>query len=150
MDILENLSVSLLAGGMAAFLTHMLTFNRFQKEKRWNRKSVAYEQVIGALHELNRHYLTELERLEVRSAPRVLSDEAQRKLTEAQREITRVIDFGAFLLPDDARTCLQQFESAAKNAEYAAGDVYEYVDQCYSATQKCLKSIVDIAARDGR
>ena len=150
MDILANLGASLLAGGVAAFLTHVLTFNRFQKEKRWNRKSVAYERVIGALHELNRHYMTELDRLEMRNAPRELSDEAQRKLTEARRDIARAIDFGAFLLPDDARACLQTFESEVTNAEYSSTHIHEYVDECYSATQKCLKSIVKIAGRDGR
>lgn len=146
MDLLQ-LGVPLLAGIVGAFVTYLLTLARFQKEKRWERKADAYDRLIIAMHEVNRHFQREFERAARQDDPPKPSCKEVKRVRAAFREIDRAIDLAAYLLSANARARLMEYRSAMRRAD-ASPHWVEYLDGSSFAVSTCLESIIEIARRE--
>lgn len=58
---LLQLAVGLLSGALAAFLTAKFALGRFYKEKWWEKRALAFNELVSSVYELKSVYQRELE-----------------------------------------------------------------------------------------
>jgi len=135
---------------VSSWITVQLSLKRFRSERWWERKVLAYEKIIGALHDskafADKH-------LEAEYNGRKISEEKDKELRArskvAHEEIEKAIDIGSFLLSDEALSKLKQYQ---KDMEKASDTQmwFEYLEGDLAATSNCLKDLIQIAKKDLR
>jgi hypothetical protein len=140
----------LVIAAVSSWITVQLSLKRFRSERWWERKVLAYEKIIGALHDskafADKH-------LEAEYNGRKISEEKDKELRArskvAHEEIEKAIDIGSFLLSDEALSKLKQYQ---KDMEKASDTQmwFEYLEGDWAATSNCLKDLIQIAKKDLR
>ena len=135
---------------VSSWITVQLSLKRFRSERWWERKVLAYEKIIGALHDskafADKH-------LEAEYNGRKISEEQDKELRArskvAHEEIEKDIDIGSFLLSDEALSRLKQYQKDMEKASDTQMWV-EYLEGDLAATSNCLKDLIQIAKKDLR
>ena len=148
METFLAILTGIIIAAASSWITVQLSLNRFRAEKWWELRVGAYERVIEALHDSksfsNEHLDADIE-------GRKLSDEARNELgvraMKAEREIARAADLGGFLLGNQARERLKQYQVDKGDAS-GVTDWMTYLEGSWDAADSCLQDIIKIARQD--
>jgi len=140
--------IGIVIAAASSWITVQLSLRRFRSERWWERKVLAYEKIIGALHDSKAFADNHLK---AEYSDRVVPEEKDKELRArskaAYEEIAKAIDTGSFLLSDEALSRLKQYEKDAKKASDEQS-WFEYLHADLVATSNCLKDFIQIAKRD--
>jgi hypothetical protein len=142
-----NLLIGIVIAVVSAITTVFLAFQRFRREKWWERKADAYSRIIEALHLMKRGLEDDLEHIQGDRRPdEEPSDEAIHEFRRAEAEVHKAIDTGSFLLSQDAQNAMEQLKTDLSHAGRPAGIGALGVE--IDALGGCLEKLPDIAKRD--
>ena len=146
LDILTTIMVAVIS----AWIAVQFSLRRFRTEKWWEKRVFAYERLIEAFHHSKAFSESHLKAAQ---QGREISEERDKELrlkaVEAEREITKAVDLGGFLLGKEARARLTQYISDRRRASDSnSWDEYLLCD--LDATDSCLRDLIAIARRDLR
>lgn len=148
MEIFLKILSGVAIAGLSSWFTVHLSLKRFRTEKWWEKKSEAYSNLLGTIHDAKAFAE---ENLEAMQRSRELSEEEDRELRskskKAESEIYRAMDVGAFYLSQQAIDCLKQYKKESSEAS-VDNDWVLYLVNDLDATDKCLKAMIDIARND--
>ncbi|MDF4951659.1 hypothetical protein P3580_23845 [Vibrio parahaemolyticus] len=148
MEFIQQILVGVAIAGVSALITVKLSLNRFREEKVWEKKLQAYENVIGAFHQIKNYYD---EHLGSSWNGTNLSPEQKSELLKAQTsakyELSRAIDVGGLLLCSEAIMVVESYLSDYHNCPDF--DSYEeHLDHNWDLADKALKQFISVSRRD--
>lgn len=158
-DPVNTQSTITLVAAILAFMASVLAavvsiynarFNRFAKERWWERKVEAYSRITQALADLvyyyEEHYITQVEGSS-------LSEEYKKAIGEHWRqgyaEVKKATAIGAFLISVEADGALKKM-AAEKGKGVDPDDWVAMLESEYDAARDCLKAVVAAAKSDIR
>lgn len=148
MEIIGTIIGGIVIAAVSSWITVQLSLRRFRQEKWWERRVDAYERVLEALHHSKAFSEVHLNATyESREVPDDRDEELREKSREASREIERATDVGGFLLGDEARKRLKQYQEEAKDAAQTSM-WFDFLERDFSVTNSCLRDMIEIAKRD--
>ena len=132
----------------SAWLTVKLSQRKFRDERMWDRKVLAYERIIEALHKSKKF---SSEHLDAQYEYRQLSDDRNKELrrlaSEALEEVSRATDIGSFTLSVQALELLANYQSESGDHKHIESWL-EHLEHDYGVTDKYLKLLIAEAKRD--
>lgn len=148
MEIFLKIISGVAIAGLSSLITVHLSMRRFRTEKWWEKKAEAYSNILGAIHDAK---VFAEENLEAMHKGREISEEEDRELRHkskmAESEIDRAMDVGAFYLSQEALDCLKKYKKESSEAG-KDHDWTLYLIEDLGATDKCLKSMIEVARND--
>lgn len=133
---------------VSSWITVQLSLRRFRSERWWERQATAYERVIAALHDSKAFSENHMDaEYECRELSNEIKEELRARSKSAHEEILKAIDIGAFLLSDEALKRLKMYQKEIKDASTEQSWI-EFLEADWSATDKCIKDIINIAKHD--
>lgn len=144
LELLKLALVGLVSGVFSYFISNW----RHRSEKWWDLRVAAYQDVIGALSDLNHYFDTHLD---AEMMQRELSTERTKELQafwdNSYHKIRKAADAGAFLFSTKAEAALKKF----MKGEGADCDSYfDYLDCRLASTKKCLEDLITCSKHDLR
>jgi hypothetical protein len=144
----ENLAVGVVVALVSAWLTVFLALRRFYSEKWWERKWEAYSGLLDALHHIKNyddHYSAFEERnAELPEKAKILLTE---KLQNSMAEVRKQRDVGSLVISEQAVKAIDdllgEFETSTHSEIW-----YEVIELHLAATNKCIRSVCEIAKKD--
>ena len=135
---------------VSSWITVQLSLRKFRTERWWEKKAEAYSRIIEALHNSKAFADNHLEaQYSGRDLPAEKDKELRQRSKLAHEEIAKAVDIGAFLLSEEALTRLKQYQKEAGKTEDEKS-WFEYLEETWGSTDKCLKDLIKIAKRDLR
>ena len=148
MEIFLKILSGVAIAGLSSWITVHLSLKRFRTEKWWEKKTQAYSNLLGVIHDAKAFAEKNLQ-AEYRS--RELSEEEDKDLRAksqaAEAEIYRAMDVGAFYFSQEAIECLKQYKKESSEAGQDNSWVL-YLQEDLDATNKCLSAMIEIARKD--
>jgi len=136
---------SVIAAAVAGFTAR---FQRFAKERWWDRKAEAYSRIIDALsgvvYSHEEWYDAELEHRGIPDEQRNEIDEHWRK---GYAELKRATAIGSFLISAQAEAALAQMWHDTGKGVHPA-DWFGQLESNYTTASDCLKKLVGAAKKD--
>jgi len=147
-NFVYTLLTGILIAAASSWITVQLSLRKFRIEQWWGKRVAAYERVIEALHHSKAFSDVHLDALyDGRDVPDELDKELRVKSKEARREIERAADISGFLLGDEARSRLKQYQKDSNHAKETSS-WHEYLEKDWAAVNSCLEDIIEIANKD--
>ena len=148
MDTVTTILAGVVVAAVSSWITVQLSLRRFRAEKWWEMRVEAYKRLIEAFHDSKSFMETHLEAdYEGREVPDETDEELRARAKHAAREIARAVDLGGFLLGDEVRTRLKQYQQEeARASDTESWQMYLHED--WNATNSCLQDVIRIARRD--
>lgn len=147
---LDHLLTTLIAAILGSLVTAQVALRNLRKDKWWERKAEAYDNVILALDELA--YISG-EMINDAKQNRATSLEMEEERTEAiraaRREVTRAWRLGCYMLSHDVKARLRQYLSDEISRSHDQSWASFIADKHEAAVQ-CLKALIDLARKDLR
>ncbi|HAS8420719.1 TPA: hypothetical protein I7738_21740 [Vibrio vulnificus] len=148
MEFFQQILVGITIASISAFVTVKLSLGRFRAEKVWERKLLAYENVIDAFHQIKKyydeHYTFSIERTRMSEEQREDLSKAQ---TKGKADLSRAIDIGGLLLNSSAILVVESYLSDYHNCPVF--DFYEeHLDYNWGLADKALKEFIVHAKSD--
>ncbi len=141
-------AVGLVIAAATSWFTIRLSLSKFREEQFWEKKALAYERVIDAIHKAKKF---SSEHLDAQYSGRDLPDERDEELRklakEAKDEISRAADIGGFILSTQALEIIREYERRSRDTKHI-GSWHEALEYDYEVTDHCLKSFIAEAKRD--
>lgn len=148
--ILTQAVLALAIALFSAWLTVYLALRKFRAEKIWERKVVAYERVIEAIHKSKRFSSEHLDATySGRDLPEARDAELRRLAGEAKDEICRAADIGSFTISEQALGVISTYERELGGTK-GFTTWHERLEHDYCVTDQCLKNLIAEAKRDLR
>jgi len=148
MDDISSLASTALVALFSAWAGVWFSLKRFKSEKRWEKKTQAYENIIEALHFSKIYLDTHLDALyEQKTLNQEYSDKLRDDSMKASKALRRIVDVGALIISDEAITRLTVHQEELSSAS-RSNDFFDYLDHSLAATASCLKDLIPIAKRD--
>ena len=108
LNMLEYL-LSIVGSFIGAWLAAQLAFNRFSREKVWERKAAAYTAIFEAMHTISRWYEKHLEAAILsRTLDVPTTDRLHAETNEAKAELARRLASETWLIPAHCRRRLDK------------------------------------------
>lgn len=150
-DILDTL-LKILSGiaiaVVSAWVTVLLSRQKFRSERWWERKVEAYEKVIEAFHKSKKftseHMDAEYKGEEVEKER---DAELRKHAKEGREEILRASDVGSFVLSERAMDILARYETESESLSKQPS-WFEFLDADWSITHKYMKEFIAEAKAD--
>lgn len=145
--MLTTLIPSLIVGIVTAQLTVRWSLRKFYAERWWERKAEAYSRIVEALHK-HKRYLEK--KLDIELNPR---DEDKREKgieglwAEANTELVRAVDFGAFIISEEAESIIKGFLNR-RIGDPNDEPFSEILETDLTKVNKCLSEVKAAAKRD--
>lgn len=134
----------------SSWITVILSFNRFQKEKWWERKLEAYTKIIESLHNLKAYMDNEKKYALGVEKDSVSKEETERWISRyktSEEEVLKFKDIGALIISEGAIALLNKYHNdvmfALKEESY-----YNYTNAVWFAADSCLKQLIQLAKED--
>jgi len=151
--------LKLIVTAATAYLTVTWSLKKFLKEKRWERESEAYTRIIEALHHIKRVVLEfQNEGSEVFEGQLVRKQLAKEKIkalaerhNKAKQELEKYADMGAYCITHEAIEAIERLFKVQNECQVdfdAGADEEDLYETELKATEKCLKTILDIAIKE--
>lgn len=148
MEIILKILAGVVIAVVSSLFTVYLSLAKYRTEKWWEKKAEAYSNLLGVIHDAKAFAE---ENLEAESRQRELTPEQDTALREksrkAESEIYRAMDVGSFYFSKETITCLQRYKKESSEAGKDNNWVCYLADDL-EATDKCLKSMIEIAKND--
>lgn len=148
MELLLQALIGLVISVATSLLTVKLSLARFRTERIWEKKALAYERVIDAIHKAKKF---SSEHLDAQYSGHDLPDERNEELrklaNEAKDEISRAADIGGFILSTQALEIIREYERRSRDTKHIES-WHEALEYDYEVTDHCLKSFIAEAKRD--
>jgi len=148
MDIYQTILAGIIIATASSWITVRLSLSRYRSEKWWEKKAEVYSGLIGAIHDAKAFAE---EHIEAGSKGKEISSQEDESLRlrskNAESEIYRALDVGAFYLSEKAIARLQVYITdydAASNTT----DWYFYLTSELEASKSCLADMIEIARDD--
>ncbi|MEH6555897.1 hypothetical protein [Pseudoalteromonas tetraodonis] len=146
-EVLKILIQILLSVG-AAFLGAWLASRRFRNEYWWQKKSVAYSELVEALHNMR---WPSSEHIEAGVEHRDLSDEYSQELWQefrkARKVVWKITESSSFLISSEVLKAVQKMERGLSNARNA-DSWFEHLDEQEYAIDSCLEKVKEIGTKE--
>jgi hypothetical protein len=144
-----SIQASISIGG--AFLAAHIAMKKFRGEKCWEKKALAYTELIGALHSM-KWRAGELQDAEQRNKD--FTDEEYNRMWEefevARKEIGRIADYSTFLISDEVVDAIREMEHSRdiRRDRGTPESRFEDLLEEYTSVDKCLERIKEIGRAD--
>lgn len=149
--MLVSLAGSVVAAVISGWITARLAVGRFYSEKKWERKSGAYKDIIEAMHHIREHADTNLafKGREVKipaDGKQMLEDNLRRAIADLRRHR----DVGSFVISAKSVDVINWlFVELDKSIEIGKNQsFFEYCDYRVGAVDQALGKVRDAAQRD--
>lgn len=147
-DVIISILTGIVIAAVSSWITVQLSLRRFRTERWWDRKADAYARLIEALHNSKAFAESHLEaEYRGREIPEEKVQELLQQSHQAHKEIQKAIDTGSFILSAEALARLRLYSKESADASKAVS-WYEHLEADWSATDNCLKNIIEIAKKD--
>ncbi len=148
LDILLKIAPGIISAIIASYLSTKWTLKKFYSEKWWERKSIAYSELIDALYESLQFF--EIYKKDYGQGTG-LSDkqetELHEKYNQAYWKIKRATDIGAFVISQETQLILKEL-SERPILKWDENPKFEIYEEEYDAHRNALEKIVESAKRD--
>ncbi len=148
MSPLDSFFISIASGAISAFFGSLWTVKRFYKQKTWERRERAYEEIVNALYDVIQYFAVQKEDYGQGTG---LSEDKERELYSkyhsAASSLRKATDIGSFYIADDAYDVLislRKRETLNPNKELW----FEIFESKYREHEKALSKLMEIAKRD--
>lgn len=145
-DIVWQILTGIIIAIASAWITVQLSLRRFRTERWWERKVESYTNIIEALHN-SKAFASYHLKIAGREIPDERDEDLRSRTREANDEILKATDVGAFILSEKALTRLRKYKNEEEEAS-ELGDWYGYLVADLEATEECLKDFIEIAKKD--
>ncbi len=145
-EIVWQILTGIIIATASAWITVQLSLRRFRTERWWERKVESYTNVIEALHN-SKAFASYHLKTGGREIPEERDKELRSRTREANDEILKATDVGAFSLSEKALTRLRKYNNEEEEASELV-DWYGYLVADLEATERCLKDLIEIAKKD--
>lgn len=151
-ELVGNAIVGIVIAVTSSWVTVQLSLRKFRTEKWWERKVAAYERVIEALHDV-RLYVRMLYEVSTSGKSIRVSrvEELQAKADQAQLELAKAIDVGAYSMSPEAYRRLLQFQDEQIKIQELLGEesnVQKAMEMDLASTESCLDDLIRLAKKD--
>lgn len=140
--------ISVGSGAIAAFLGSLWAVKRFYRQKTWERRERAYEEIVNALYDVIQYCAVQKEDYGQGTG---LSEARERELRgkyhSAASSLGKATDIGSFYIADDAYSVL----TGLRKREILKPDVepwFEIFESEYQEHKNALNKLMEIAKRD--
>jgi len=145
LEYIANFITPISIGFISAFFGSLVALSKFKKEKLWERKEKAYEEIINALYDLLQH--CEFHKEDFGQGTGLAKEKEQEfkdKYNTAFWNIKKATDIGAFVISSEAHSVLIELRNreSLHFEDNPPFDVYEHEFQCFQAA---LNEVVKIA-----
>lgn len=148
MSPIASFFISVSSGAIAAFLGSLWAVRRFYKQKTWERRERAYEEIVNALYDVIQYCAVQKEDYGQGTG---LSEDKERELQSkyysATSSLSKATDVGSFYISDNAYnvlTALRGRETLNPNEE----PWFEIFESEYQEHKKALNKLMEIAKKD--
>lgn len=142
--------ISLASGAAVAWLSAWLSTRRFYREKDWERKAKAYEEIVRALHHMTNYFSVHKTDYGQGTG---LSDEGEAALyqsyAKSHAELENATDIGSFYISRAAHKKLLELRSRQVWTEDQAPR-FEIFEQEYEFHRAALNDLISIARKELR
>jgi hypothetical protein len=143
--------LTIIGSSFGAWIAARLAFNRFSREKVWERKAAAYTAIFEAMHHIGKWYEKNLEAAEIsRSFDVKTADQLRADMINAKNELARLLASETWLIPTDCRHRLDKMIADLKVPKQHEGWV-DYLEEGCSiiatATDDLRKLVVSDLVR---
>jgi hypothetical protein len=146
--IITGAIVGVVSGGLTGWFASWLAIRRFRNEKWWERKAVAYSDLIHALHDAKQFTDAHLKAVEGGSeVPKDRDNELRERSRSAHLHIRRAMDVGKLLFSDATVARLDKFRKETAQSKNAS-DWYTRLENDLIAVDGCLKDLIVLARSD--
>lgn len=150
MNLLASFIVSVSSGAIAAFFGSLWAVRRFYKQKNWERREQAYEEIINALYDVIQYCAVQKEDYGQGTG---LSEERENELYSKYRtaisSLSKATDIGSFYITNQAYKILVELrerESFNPNEE----PWFDIFESEYQAHKNALNLLMEIARKELR
>jgi hypothetical protein len=145
-QLLITLIPSLIVAVVTALATVKLSLRKFYTERWWERKADAYSRIVEALHK-NKDYDEQKFKIEMTypKDDRGKGDELENQWAEANAELQRAVDLGAFVISLETEEIISKFlnRNVGDPNDEALCDIIEtdldHIKKCLAAVKKAAK-----------
>ena len=145
--MLEQIGIAVLTGlvigPISAAITVQLALNKFKDERRWEKRFLAYERLLNALHTIkqnNIHWENAL-RVDKATPPTEKLEELDVKREEAIEFLDQAIDLGEVLLPSNVISEIRTMLNDIRSLEYTEENYNECYERENTIVDKALASL---------
>ncbi|MGM0582945.1 MAG: hypothetical protein ACQETL_19870 [Bacteroidota bacterium] len=147
-DILSKILPGLIIAIFASFLSTKWSLKKFYSEKWWERKSIAYSELIESLYEVLQFF--EIHKKDFGQGTGLTTKQEsnlQEKYNQAHLKIKKASDIGSFVVSKKTQLILKElFERPKLNRNQ--NPIFEIYEEKYEAHQNALELIVIEAKKD--
>ena len=147
-DLVVDFLIRTIPGVVAAFLAARLAVNKFYKEKSWERREMAYAEIINNLYNLIKYFRVHKEDYGQGTG---LSESKEVELytdyISASSSLAKATDIGSFYISNEANYVLNKLRKR-KLLNYREEPMSEIYESEYKAHQTALNEILVIAKKD--
>jgi hypothetical protein len=138
---------------ITAYLSIVFSLKKYFHEKSWERKSIAYSNVIESLHAIKRiSNIWGNDELEGKRESRDERGKLVQEYIKAKNDFEKYIDIGALYFPCDVVKILRTLKDKQKEWLKAYIEDHEPLFELYhaesEASHKCLEQIIELAILD--
>ena len=148
-QLLLALVPALAVAVVTALITVKLSIRKFRAEKWWERKADAYSRVVEALH---KHKNYDEQKYEIEMKYTLKDDEKTRielenQWAEANAELQRAADLGAFVISREAEEILSKFLNR-RIGDPNDEPLSDIIETDLVHVKKCLTAVKEVARKD--
>lgn len=150
MEFITDLLIKITPVILAAFLASRWAVSKFYAEKIWERREIAYENIIHSLYDLIHYFRVHKDDYgQGTGLLEEMESEVFQKYISAATSLGKVADIGSFYISDDANKVLCNLR-AREQLNYFEEPKFEFMECEYQAHKKALDELMKIAKKDLR
>lgn len=148
MNPIVSFFISVGSGTIAAFLGSLWAVKRFYKQKAWERRERAYEEIVNALYDVIQYCAAQKEDYgQGTGLPEDREHDLFDKYRSAASSLAKATDIGSFYISTDAHNALVTLrarETLKPNEE----PWFEIFEAEYQEHKRALDTLLEIAKKD--
>jgi hypothetical protein len=151
-DALITLLLNIVTAVVAAIVTVRLAIRRFYAERWWERKAIAYETLLGAMHGFNQVIKKTVENIKGTSRGPVMTPSSALTLIQQEFEqVSRVLMVNGFFISPRTKNLIYESMRGIHDRLVAASDIEGYIKAFEEISNEQIRFIYlihDIAEHD--
>lgn len=158
--LVAQLFIGLVTGSIAAFLTAKFALGRFYKEKWWEKRAIAFNELVNSIYKIKEAYgnalafeyesLTEFHDDNISAPIDPLID--WKEIANVEKELEKISDISALTLTIQTADMVREFNKIRKETERTAfsGEIssVEAYDTIYKEADRLLVNLIDHARKE--
>ncbi|WP_150547039.1 hypothetical protein [Citrobacter amalonaticus] len=152
-DFISKAGVGVITGAVAAAITAKFALNRFYREKWWEKKHAAYNQLIDnlfELHLLHRKVIVSIRLERYLGEVEQEKDRVKERWNELEIAIKRALVLSPITLSEKTKEQIQKYLNEISSRDFRLYKNKERMDKVYSQDAKVLDDVIATITQDAK